>query len=171
MTCLDIIMTNRGVLDAVLESETRCVFSCDDNAYVVLFTFKEIKAIDVNNISAFLNETRKFSPVKEIIILRMNKMTAYAKKALLEISKSLSIHITLFSYSELMFDIGKHYYQPISMRKLVGDEREAVIERWGFSQLPQMEAGDMMSKWKGFYRNDIIEIIRKDNSVYYRRVK
>lgn len=100
------------------------------------------------------------------IIVYQGTVTSSTKKVLDHMYKH---KIELFSYFEFMFDITEHmYYCP--HRKLSSTEAEEIKKSFG-TQLPVILKTDPIAKYFQFYKNDIIEIIRKNNSIAYRIVK
>ena len=100
-----------------------------------------------------------------VIIIYGNEITPSAKK-ICKIQKNISIQ--LFSTNEFITNITKNCTS-CKHSKLVGNKKREITSLYG-ENLPELLETDAVSKYYWYQPDDIIEIIRDDCEVYYRKV-
>lgn len=103
-------------------------------------------------------------------IIIAKKWTGESEKSIANVR--FRIKIQLFKYEELSFPIVYHSLQP-KFRKLPSEEIEKLKQNHyitNLNLLPKMITIDPVAKYYDYNEGDIIEIIRKDMTKYYRMV-
>ena len=103
----------------------------------------------------------KENGIKHGILIYRNTITSSVKKIL---ELAYNIKIELFLQSRMQYNILEHYLVPthIKIRK------DATVD---YTKYPVINYDDPVARFLDFNRGDLIKIIRKDDSIYYRIVK
>lgn len=96
--------------------------------------------------------------VKRGILVYHHLVTPSVKKIIESID---NIVIELFSKNELSFNITKHHLVPTHIRI----EKDPTID---YTKYPIIKRQDPIAKFYNFRHNDLIKIIRSDDTIYYR---
>ena len=97
--------------------------------------------------------------IKHAILVYQNSVTSSVKKIL----QSIEIHIELFCISELKYNILKH--------TLVPKHTKIATAKNNDQKYPIMKRTDPVARFIGFRHGDVIQIDRRDGSVYFRFVR
>lgn len=97
--------------------------------------------------------------IKHVILVYNDGMTPSVRKAI----HDLQIHIELFEYKELMYNILKHELVPKHV--VVGHETQNT------HKLPYLRRCDPVSRFLAFRPGDVVRIERADGSIYFRYVR
>ena len=82
--------------------------------------------------------------------------------AVRNISKLYDLRIELYSFKIFMLNITQHELQPLSFEKVTIDK----VDKY-----PTMRRNDPIAKYYDFKDGDVIKIVRKDGSIYFRVVR
>ena len=97
--------------------------------------------------------------VKHAILIYKNNVTSSVNKIL----ESIETKIELFRIDELQYNLLKH--------ELVPEHRKIQSVKKNELKYPILKKSDPVARFMGFKHGDIIEIRRKNGSIYYRFVK
>jgi len=148
------------------ETDDKIVFLRPDNKQVyVYFSTSNNGKLNIQGIKEYI-EDAEISLITNCIIIYTNSITASAKKV---ISNLIHMNIELFDQQDLQFNITKHRLARPHI-KLDEVEKLKFISDYG-KDIPVLLKNDMMCRFYGFQKGDIIRVIRKDNYISYRIVK
>lgn len=126
-----------------------------DLVYVFVDTHDKLNIDVIRSYYSLILEDK----VRHMLIIYRNIVTSSVHK----IVSSMNIKCELFSLNELQYNITEHELVPKHIK--VGHEKSNT------NKLPILKRNDPVSKFYSFDVGDIIEIHRKNNSIYYRYVK
>ena len=173
-TCKEILI-GRGYR-VETETETHIIGIPDENSNISAEYHKPSEKICIFldntnndfNVSKTTEYITRLSNIKinHCIIIYKDKITAVAKK----ISESINDYkIELFPMCDLMYNITKHELVSVH-KKLSSEEAKKFKLKYG-ENIPYLLTQDPVSRFYGYNKKDIIEIIRPNGFVTYRIVK
>ncbi len=137
----------------------------------ILVYFPDEEKIGVKTIRICLNEMVENNIKRSIIIVKDN-ITPFAKY---EIDSLVDYHIEIFKESELINDITEHELVP-KHEKISEEEKNMIFKKYNITekQLPYILHSDVICKFYGFEKSNIIKITRPSETSgiyeYYRLV-
>lgn len=159
-----------------------------DNKVVVFYPIPTNKQLSASDLITILDmiETKK-STLKRYIIISENNASSDLRKQIANIeSRNMygmianSIRIEVFIYDSLSFNPSRHVLVPKHVI-LSDEEKEILLKQIRVEDLPIIDEGEVMCRYLGAERDQIIKIYRTDidpysdniigNSVEYRIVK
>lgn len=143
----------------IIEQDDNTILGSEENgSRIYLCILPELK-LNINTIKyyyRFLLEEH----IPHAILIYNSVITSSVKKIL----SNINIDIELFSQSELTFNITKHILVP--EHKLI-DKQDGV----DYTKYPIIKKTDPVCKFFRFRPGQLIQIIRRNKSLYYRIVK
>jgi len=148
-----------------LDSITSILKKCHKMIYCVFE-----KKLNIEGVKDIL-QTCEVLGINKLWIVVCTTMTASAKKAFSHIT---NMELEIWKMMELQYDIRDHdwycHHEKISI-----DEKQTLQRQLGkddaFSQFPKILKSDMIVRFYGYDRGDVLRIYRRDQSIVYRIVK
>lgn len=143
-----------------------------DNKICVFYPIPTNKQLSANDITAVFQMIEKQSPIRHFIVISETQPSPELKKQIINIeSKNLfpnlaiAIRIEIFKYTELIFNVTKHFLAS-KQRILSDEEKEEVSTQVNINDLPQSLETDMHVRYLGGRRGQLIEVKRRDINPY-----
>jgi DNA-directed RNA polymerase I, II, and III subunit RPABC1 len=152
--------------DFSTEKPFHYIFSKRNGTSIICFLCFN-NGIDVSVLNN-LHETTKQLEIRNVIYIS-DKITPPAKKTIANDIVNLGVNITIFNFSEMEINKTKHELVPKHIL-LIKEKEEELLKAYKITknQLPKIYTTDPIVKYYGWNVGQIVKIIRKNGSVYYR---
>lgn len=158
------MLTQRGYTNIKKGEETLEATNTDGQSIIVYYINDE--KLNKQTITKYMSLMNDKGLNHSIIVYR-EKITSTTLNTL---KQSPDMIMELFSVSDLQFNITKHRLQPKSFRCLSKEENIEFKKEHGV-KFPIIKHSDPISKFYNFKKNDIIEVILKNDLIVYRIVR
>lgn len=131
----------------------------------VLFYYQSDNSkIGVDTVKKIIKKIETIEDTNNIILVVSEKLTPQSEKLLMQ----LGLGMEIFEFANLQYNIMRHCLQP-RFRILSDKEKGTLIKKFK-KKIPFIKKNDKVCQYYNAKPGDIFEIIRKDNSLYYRLV-
>lgn len=139
----------------------------DEKILVILFDNCSLQKISLESVKKIISKYigENTDKITNFLFAINTKLTHRAEKELMELEK---IKTEIFFFNELSFNIMNHKYQP-KFRVLNDKEKEKIFQTFR-NKIPYIKITDPVSRHFNVKIGDIFEILRLDDSLYYRLV-
>ena len=130
----------------------------DPNDQVIVFFPDENKPVGVKPIRV-LTEKMEERKLSHAILVVQQKLTAFARTAIQEMSPKFEIEV--FHESELIVNVTKHVPVPEHV-PLTNEEKKSLLERYKVkeNQLPRIQQTDPVARYFGMKKGQVVKITR-----------
>lgn len=130
----------------------------DPNDQIIVFFPDENKPVGVKPIRV-LTEKMEERKLNHAILVVQQKLTAFARTAIQEMSPKFEIEV--FHESELIVNVTKHVLVPEHV-PLNSEEKKSLLERYKVkeNQLPRIQQQDPVARYLGLKKGQVVKIIR-----------
>ena len=130
----------------------------DPNDQVIVFFPDENKPVGVKPIRV-LTEKMEERKLSHAILVVQQKLTAFARTAIQEMSPKFEIEV--FHESELIVNVTKHVLVPEHV-PLTNEEKKSLLERYKVkeNQLPRIQQTDPVARYFGMKKGQVVKITR-----------
>ena len=142
----------------ISENMDTMIYSKPDNNIVYIFLI-DIPKLNIDVIRPF-QEILDAKKIQHAVVVYGISVTSSAKNIL----DTMSIQIELFSAAQLQYNITKHVLVP----------RHALVDAPGHPErnnYPIIKKTDPISRYYGFASGQVVRIVRKNGSIYFRIVR
>ena len=161
-TCKEMLADRNYILLHEDKLHIQALRTTVDNKHVVVHVYIiEQEKLNINVMKYYytLFETEN---VSHAILVFQNITTSSVKRILSNIQNKV---IELFSVNELLFNITRHVLVPLHMHvSITADHKETL-------KYPVLKRTDAVAKYYRYVFGNLIQIYRKDGSIYFRLVK
>lgn len=158
------MFTQRGYTNIKAEEETLEATKTDGRGIIAYYINDEkINKQTITKYMSLMND----KGINHSIIVYREKITSTTLNTL---KQSPDMIMELFSVLDLQFNITKHRLQPKSFRCLNQEENKEFKKEYGV-KFPIIKQSDPISKFYNFKKNDIVEVILKNDLVVYRVIR
>jgi DNA-directed RNA polymerase I, II, and III subunit RPABC1 len=121
--------------------------------------FSTDEKMGIKQLSVFIKDIEKCAIKNAIIVV--NEITPFVNTEIVNISKTKSINVEIFTESELIMDITKHELVP-KHELLTNDEKNKLFSDFKINetQLPKMLTSDPVSRYYGLKDGNVVRITR-----------
>jgi len=161
----NLMMERRGYKLLNNQNTNKNMVLYNNNIENVIIWFFDNDKLNIDYIKEFISILENQN-IKHGIVIYQNYITSSTKKVLDNLYK---FTIELFLVKEFQYDITQFKYYCLH-EKINSSEAKLIKEKFK-NNLPFILKNDAISRYFLFHKNDIIKIVRQNNSIIYRIVK